>query len=56
MGLGQVRDGGTEPAIVTAGNEFADVARIVADGAEGYGAEEVVRYLRGAGECSVAEG
>jgi nitronate monooxygenase len=56
VGLGQVRDGRTEPAIVTAGNEFADVARIVADGAEGYGAEEVVRYLRGAGECSVAEG
>jgi hypothetical protein len=47
-----MREGRAEPAIVTAGNEFADVGRLVADGAAGYAAADVVRYLRGAEERS----
>lgn len=46
VGLGQVREHGSEPAIVTAGNEVADLARIVAADANRYGAEDVLRYLR----------
>jgi nitronate monooxygenase len=48
VGLGQLRPGGTEPAIVTAGNEVADLARLVRAGEDHYGAEDVIRYLRGA--------
>ncbi len=48
VGLGQVRANGTEPAIITAGNEVADLARLVDDGEEHYRAEDVIRYLRGA--------
>ena len=47
VGLGQVRDSGPEPAIVTAGNEVADLARLVRDGEDHYRAEDVIRYLRG---------
>jgi nitronate monooxygenase len=47
-GLGQIRADGTEPAIVTAGNEVADLARILGAGSDHYGAEDVLRYLRGA--------
>ncbi len=47
VGLGQCRDGIAEPAIVTAGNEFAEVARLVAVGADSYTAADVVAYLRG---------
>jgi len=45
--LGQMRATGPEPAIVTAGNEVADLARLVDDGEEHYRAEDVIRYLRG---------
>ena len=45
--LGQMRATGPEPAIVTAGNEVTDVARLVDDGEEHYRAEDVIRYLRG---------
>lgn len=47
VGLGQSRAGVAEVAIVTAGNEIADLARIVPAGADTYSAEDVVRYLRG---------
>lgn len=50
VGLGQSRADGPEPALVTAGNEVADLARIVPPGAESYCAADVVRYLRGAAE------
>jgi hypothetical protein len=46
VGLGQMRATGPEPAIVTAGNEVADLARLVDDGEEHYRAEDVIRYLR----------
>lgn len=46
-GLAQVRDGVAEPAIVTAGNEVADLARLMAPGRLNYSAEDVVQYLRG---------
>lgn len=45
--LGQTRPGASEPAIVTAGNEVADLARLVPDGEERYSAADVMRYLRG---------
>jgi nitronate monooxygenase len=48
VGLGQVRGGTHEPSIVTAGNEIAELARLVTAGQDRYGAEDVVRYLRGA--------
>jgi len=48
VGLGQLRDRGPEPALLTAGNEVADLARLVDDGEEHYRAEDVIRYLRGA--------
>ena len=47
VGLGQVRHGVLEPSLVTAGNEVADLARLAPAGAEGYAAEDVVRYLLG---------
>jgi hypothetical protein len=46
--LGQPRAAGIEPAIVTAGNEVADLARILGAGSDHYGAEDVLRYLRSA--------
>lgn len=45
--LGQLRHGTAEPAIVTAGNEVTDLARLVRDGEERYSAADVIRYLRG---------
>lgn len=46
VGLGQVRPGtGAEPPIITAGDEVARVARFLPEGAEGYPAADVVRYL-----------
>ncbi len=45
--LGQLRAGGVEPAIVTAGNEVTDLARLVPAGDDHYRAEDVLRYLRG---------
>ncbi|MGA7724373.1 MAG: nitronate monooxygenase [Opitutaceae bacterium] len=47
VGLGQVRDGIREAALVTAGNELSGLARLVEAGRDHYGADEVVRYLRG---------
>lgn len=47
VGLGQLQRGGTEPPIITAGDEVADLARLVPAGAESYRAEDVIRYLRG---------
>lgn len=46
-GLPQVRADGLEPPIVTAGNDVADVARLIPAGAEHYSAADVVTYLRG---------
>ena len=46
VGLGQVRrDGTTEPPILTAGNEVAQLARFLPEGASGYGAADVIRSL-----------
>ncbi len=47
VGLGQWRDGEPEPALVTAGDEVSDLARLVPAGEEHYAAGDVVRYLRG---------
>jgi nitronate monooxygenase len=47
VGLGQVRRGIREPALVTAGNEVADLARLAAGDADRYSATDVIRYLRG---------
>ncbi len=47
VGLAQLRDGVVEPALVTAGNEVSDLARLVESGVDHYGAEDVIRYLRG---------
>lgn len=47
VGLGQLQRGGAEAPIITAGDEVADLARLVPAGAESYRAEDVIRYLRG---------
>lgn len=47
VGFGQWRDGVLEPALVTAGDEVVDLARVVPPGADHYTAEDVVHYLRG---------
>jgi nitronate monooxygenase len=47
VGLGQWRDGVAEPPLITAGDEVADLARLVPAGAESYRAKDVIRYLRG---------
>ncbi|MDI1248585.1 MAG: nitronate monooxygenase [Lacunisphaera sp.] len=47
VGLGQLQRGGAEAPIITAGDEVADLARVVPAGAESYRAEDVIRYLRG---------
>jgi NAD(P)H-dependent flavin oxidoreductase YrpB (nitropropane dioxygenase family) len=47
VGLGQLRNGETEPPILTAGNEVADLARLLPEGQDSYRAEDVLRYLRG---------
>ena len=46
VGLGQSRDGATEPGLVTAGDEVSELARLVRADREGYAAEDVIRYLR----------
>ncbi len=48
VGLGQTRDGAAEPALVTAGNELSELARLVRPGEEEFTAADVVRYLRSA--------
>ncbi|MBI2496606.1 MAG: nitronate monooxygenase [Opitutae bacterium] len=47
VGLGQLRAGHREQPIVTAGDEAADLARLLPAGADSYRAEDVIRYLRG---------
>ena len=47
VGLGQSRDGIAEPALITAGDEVADLARVVPTGADHYTAADVINYLRG---------
>ena len=47
VGLGQTREGEVEPALVTAGNELVDLARLFAEGADSYTAADVLNYLRG---------
>lgn len=49
VGLGQVRHGEREAPLVTAGNEISELARLVGPGLDTYGAQDVVRYLRGQG-------
>lgn len=46
-GLGQMRDGAPEPALLTAGTEVAELARLAGEGDHRYAAADVVRYLRG---------
>ena len=43
----QVRPGGLEPPLLTAGNDFSDVARLAAAGGGRYSVTDVIRYLRG---------
>ena len=46
IGLGQIqKDGEPELPIVTSGDDVADVARFLRDGAESYTARDVVEYL-----------
>lgn len=46
VGLGQVRrDGSVEPVLVTSGDDVAEVARFLPDGAAGYHARDVIEYL-----------
>jgi NAD(P)H-dependent flavin oxidoreductase YrpB (nitropropane dioxygenase family) len=47
VGLGQVRPGQSEPALVTAGNEAADLVRLARLDEEHYTAADVLEYLRG---------
>jgi len=53
VGLGQSKHGTAEPPLITAGDEVADLARLVPAGAESYRAEDVIRYLRGWGRTSL---
>lgn len=43
----QLADGSVEPALVTLGDDFANVGRFMADGRSDYTVEDVVRILRG---------
>ncbi len=52
VGLGQLRDGEREPALVTAGNEISDLVRLLEPGRESYGAGDVISYLRGRGRSA----
>ena len=46
IGLGQIRpDGSLEPILVTSGDDAADVARFLSQGASGYRAKDVIDYL-----------
>jgi NAD(P)H-dependent flavin oxidoreductase YrpB (nitropropane dioxygenase family) len=47
VGLGQWRDMRSEPALVTAGDAVAGLARVVPDGASAYSASDVIAYLLG---------
>ncbi len=45
VGLGQRRDGWAEPAIVTAGDDLEQLARLLPDDGSSYAAADVVAYL-----------
>ncbi len=45
IGLGQVRNGVVEPAIITAGDDVANISRFLRDGKESYTAAEVIEDL-----------
>jgi nitronate monooxygenase len=47
VGLGQWHDGVPEPALVTAGDEVADLARMLPTDQDRYAVADVLRYLRG---------
>ena len=48
IGLGQIRrDGSVEPILVTSGDDVAEVARFLPDGASSYRAKDVIDYLLG---------
>jgi NAD(P)H-dependent flavin oxidoreductase YrpB (nitropropane dioxygenase family) len=46
-GVPQWRPGGLEPPLLTAGNDFSDVAHLIAANTGHYDAATVIRYLRG---------
>ncbi|PWU21193.1 MAG: 2-nitropropane dioxygenase [Bdellovibrio sp.] len=45
IGLGQVRSGGVEPPLLTAGDDLNFVSRMLSDGRTSYSAKDVVDYL-----------
>jgi len=45
IGLGQVRNGKTEPPILTAGEDAAGIAQFLSEGKESYSASDVVKTL-----------
>ena len=47
IGLGQLRDGQVEPAIVTVGDDISNLARFLPEGKTSYTAADVVDYLLG---------
>lgn len=47
IGLGQVRDGVNEPAIVTAGDDVANISRFLRPGQEMYSADDVIDEILG---------
>ena len=48
VGLGQIkRDGSTEPVLLTSGDDVADVARFLPEGALTYSAKDVIDHLLG---------
>ncbi len=49
IGLGQRRQGVEEPPIVTAGNDLAELGRLLSPDSHAYTAADVVAYLLGAG-------
>ncbi len=54
VGFGQSRRGVREPALVTAGDEVSDLARLVPPEREHYSAADVIAYLRGEGAVQLA--
>lgn len=54
VGLGQRRDDGAEPAILTSGADLPEVARFLQDGTSAYSAADVVAYLTTAVALEVA--
>jgi hypothetical protein len=51
VGLGQVRGGGTsEPALITAGDDVAQIAKFLKAGRDHYSADEVLDRLLATGD------